>query len=117
MRATSETATVSILVKKVPAFYGMQNFIEVIKKTVTDPAVHSPKLHFLLMPFSILLPPAFPPQVLRPKFSEHTKNARRFLRRPTKRKKANYIRYILRRNCLLKHVIEDRRDGKTRKKT
>jgi hypothetical protein len=40
-----------------------------------------------------------------------------------KRRKANWIGHILRRNCLLKHVIEgklegkDRNDGKTRKKT
>jgi hypothetical protein len=39
-----------------------------------------------------------------------------------KRRKANWIGHILRRNCLLKHVIEgrgrrkDRNDGKTRKK-
>jgi hypothetical protein len=36
-----------------------------------------------------------------------------------KRRKANWIGHILRRNCLLKHVIEvrrkDRNDGKTRK--
>jgi hypothetical protein len=39
------------------------------------------------------------------------------------RRKANWIGHILRRNCLLKHVIEgktegkkDRSDGKTRKK-
>jgi hypothetical protein len=32
---------------------------------------------------------------------------------------ANWIGHILRRNCLLKHVIEkkERNDGKTRKKT
>jgi hypothetical protein len=38
-----------------------------------------------------------------------------------KRRKANWIGHILRRNCLLKHVIEGklegRNDGKTRKKT
>ena len=40
-----------------------------------------------------------------------------------KRKKANWIGHILRRNCLLKHVVEgkirgkDRSDGKKRKKT
>jgi hypothetical protein len=40
------------------------------------------------------------------------------------RRKANWIGHILRRNCLLKHVLvgnierkKDRRDGKTRKKT
>ena len=39
------------------------------------------------------------------------------------RKKANWIGHILRRNCLLKHVVEgkirgkDRSDGKKRKKT
>jgi hypothetical protein len=39
----------------------------------------------------------------------------------TKRRKANWIGHILRRNCLLKHVIEgkreDKSDGKMRKKT
>jgi hypothetical protein len=38
-----------------------------------------------------------------------------------KRRKANWIGHILRRNCLLKHVIEGkidwRSDGKMRKKT
>jgi hypothetical protein len=38
-----------------------------------------------------------------------------------KRRRANWIGHILRRNCLIKHVIEgkdERRiDGKTRKKT
>jgi hypothetical protein len=41
-----------------------------------------------------------------------------------KRRKANWIGHILRRNCLLKHVIEgklegrkDRNDGTTREKT
>jgi hypothetical protein len=38
-----------------------------------------------------------------------------------KRRKANWIGHILRRNCLLKHVIvgklKDRNDGKTRGKT
>jgi hypothetical protein len=38
-----------------------------------------------------------------------------------KRRKADVIGYILRRNCLLKHVIEgkidERSDGKMRKKT
>jgi hypothetical protein len=39
-----------------------------------------------------------------------------------KRRKANWIGHILRRNCLLKHVIrrkvrgKDRNDGKTREK-
>jgi hypothetical protein len=36
-----------------------------------------------------------------------------------KRRKANWIGHILRRNCLLKHVKvrrKDRNDGKTRKK-
>jgi hypothetical protein len=40
--------------------------------------------------------------------------------RTVKRRKADWIGYILRRNCFLKHVIEgkmDRGDGKTRKKT
>jgi hypothetical protein len=44
-----------------------------LKKTVTDPAEHSPNLHFLLVPFNMLLPPAFSLQVLRPNFSEHVK--------------------------------------------
>jgi hypothetical protein len=40
----------------------------------------------------------------------------------TKRRKANGIGYILRRNCLIKHVIEgkrgkDKSDERTRKKT
>jgi hypothetical protein len=49
------------------------------------------------------------------------KEARNILH-TTKRRKANWIGHILRRNCLLKHVIEgklegeDRRDGKTRNK-
>ena len=40
-----------------------------------------------------------------------------------KRRKANWIGHIVRRNCLLRHVIEgkivgkNRSDGKTRKKT
>jgi hypothetical protein len=38
-----------------------------------------------------------------------------------KGRKANWIGHVLRRNCLLKHVaeekIEERSDGKTRKKT
>jgi hypothetical protein len=41
-----------------------------------------------------------------------------------KRRKANWICYMLHRNCLLKHIIEgkkegrkDRSDGRTRKKT
>jgi len=40
-----------------------------------------------------------------------------------KRRKANWIGHILRRNCLVKYVIEgeiggkDKSDGKTRKKT
>jgi hypothetical protein len=39
-----------------------------------------------------------------------------------KRRKANWTGHILRRNCLLKHVIEgnrrkERNDGKTREKT
>jgi hypothetical protein len=35
-----------------------------------------------------------------------------------KRRKANWIGHVLRRNCLVKHIIEgkDIRDGKTRKK-
>ena len=32
-----------------------------------------------------------------------------------KRGKANWIGHILRRNCLLTHAIEDRRDGNMRK--
>jgi len=39
------------------------------KENVTDPAGHSQNLHFLLIPFNILLPPTFFLQVLRPKFS------------------------------------------------
>jgi hypothetical protein len=39
----------------------------------------------------------------------------------TNRRKADWIGHIVRRNCLLKHVIEGkmegRSDGKTRKKT
>jgi hypothetical protein len=31
----------------------------------------------------------------------------------TKRRKANWIGHILRRNCLLKHVIEGKLDGRT----
>jgi hypothetical protein len=63
------------LVKKVPAFYGKQDFIAVTeeKKTVTDPAGHSPNLHFLHIPFNMFLPPAFSLQVLRPKCFEHIK--------------------------------------------
>jgi len=34
-----------------------------------------------------------------------------------KRKKADWIGHILGRNCLVKHVIEKKKDGKTRKKT
>jgi len=34
-----------------------------------------------------------------------------------KRRKANWIGHILRRNCLVKHVVEGKSDGKTRKKT
>ena len=34
-----------------------------------------------------------------------------------KRKKAKGIGHILRRNCLVRHVIEERNDGKARKKT
>jgi hypothetical protein len=67
-RAISATEIVSNLVKKVPVCDGMQNFNAVIKKTVIDPAGHTPNLHFLLIPF---LQPAFSLQVLRPKFSEH----------------------------------------------
>jgi hypothetical protein len=33
-----------------------------------------------------------------------------------KRRKANWIVHILRRNCLLKHVIEGRIEGKTERK-
>lgn len=56
MRAISETVTDSTLVKKVTAFHGKQNFIAVTqeKKTVGDPAGHSPNLHTLLIPFNIL---------------------------------------------------------------
>ena len=34
-----------------------------------------------------------------------------------KRRKANWICHILRRKCLVKHVVEGKSDGKTRKKT
>jgi hypothetical protein len=34
-----------------------------------------------------------------------------------KRRKANRTVHILRRNCLVKYVVEGRRDGRTRKKT
>jgi hypothetical protein len=34
-----------------------------------------------------------------------------------KRRKANWICYILCRNCLVKHVVEGKSEGKTRKKT
>jgi hypothetical protein len=34
-----------------------------------------------------------------------------------KRRKANWIGHILRRNCFVKHVVEGKSDGKTRKKT
>jgi hypothetical protein len=34
-----------------------------------------------------------------------------------KRRKINWIGYILRKNCLLKQGIEGKIDGKTRKKT
>ena len=34
-----------------------------------------------------------------------------------KRRKANWIGHFLRRNCLLKHVIERFEDRKTREKT
>jgi hypothetical protein len=41
--------------------------------------------------------------------------------RAIKERKAKWVGHILRRNCLLKHVIEgkveERSDGKTRKKT
>jgi hypothetical protein len=37
--------------------------------------------------------------------------------RTTKRRKANWIGHILRRNCLLKHVTEGKKGGKTRTKT
>jgi len=34
-----------------------------------------------------------------------------------KRRKAKRIGHILRRNCLVKHAVEGKSDGKTRKKT
>jgi hypothetical protein len=33
--------------------------------------------------------------------------------RTIKRRKANWIGYILRRNCLLKHVIKEKLEGRT----
>jgi hypothetical protein len=33
-----------------------------------------------------------------------------------KRRKANWIGYILRRNCLVKNVVEGKNDERTRKK-
>jgi len=45
-------------------------------------------------------------------------NEKRNILHTVKRRKANRIGHILRRDCLLKHVIEgkDRSEGKTRKK-
>jgi hypothetical protein len=34
-----------------------------------------------------------------------------------KRRKVNWIGHILRRNCLVKHVVEGKSDGTTRTKT
>jgi heme exporter protein D len=53
----------------------------------------------------------------------HTVNEERNILHTIKRRKASYIGHILRRNCLLKHVIEEKNrgkdisEGKTRKKT
>jgi hypothetical protein len=53
----------------------------------------------------------------------HTVKEERNILRTIPRRKAEFIGNILRRNCLLKHVIEgkirgkDRNDGKKRKKT
>jgi hypothetical protein len=53
----------------------------------------------------------------------HRVNEERNILHTIKRRKANWIGHILRRNCLLKHVIEgklegkDRNGGKTREKT
>jgi hypothetical protein len=48
----------------------------------------------------------------------HDKEERNILHR-IRRRKANWIGHILRRNCLLSHIIEGkiRRDKKTRKET
>jgi hypothetical protein len=50
---------------------------------------------------------------------ERVKEERRNILQTIKRKKTKWIGHILRRNCLLKHVIEgkNRSDEKTRKKT
>jgi hypothetical protein len=51
----------------------------------------------------------------------HRVKEERNIVRTLKRRKANWIGHISRRNCLLKHVIEGklggRSDGKTREKT
>jgi hypothetical protein len=51
----------------------------------------------------------------------HRVKEERNILRALKRRKANWSGHILRRNCLLKQVTEDRRkdgsDGKTRNKT
>jgi hypothetical protein len=48
----------------------------------------------------------------------YIESRRRGIVHTTKRRKANWIGHILRRNCFLKHVIGGKRsDGKTRKMT
>jgi len=51
----------------------------------------------------------------------HRVKKERDILRTINRRKANWIAHMLRRNCLLKHVIEEktegRSDGKKRKKT
>jgi heme exporter protein D len=49
----------------------------------------------------------------------HTVKEERSILHTVKRRKADWIGQILRRDCLLKHVsdMKDRRDGKTRNKT
>ena len=49
----------------------------------------------------------------------HRVKEERSILHTTKRRKADWISHILRRNCLLKHVsdLRDRTGGKTRKKT
>jgi hypothetical protein len=44
----------------------------------------------------------------------HRVKKERSILRTTERKKANRIGYILRRNCLLKHVIKGKIEGKGR---
>ena len=43
---------------------------------------------------------------------ERVKEERRNILQKMKRRKANWIGHILRRNCLLKHVIEGKIDGR-----